>query len=306
MNVNPYSFLAALSLGAAAISPAAAGTFLVPAISSPATSDHLIGKVIWLDLRTTHLALAKKFYAGLFGWDFRDYHTHGIDYTVAMQDGRPVAGMLQRRIRRGEERASSWLPFIAVREVDEAVSSALEHHAQINSEPENLPLRGRQALLTDPEGLRFGILASSSGDPLDIPAAPGTWLWTALVARDSGDEAVFYQQVFGYSLLGRPTHAGFEKIQLSSEGHVRLSISAIPPAAAPLKAYWIEFLRVASVSDAVTRALKLGGRVLLDVQRNENGDQSAVLADPTGARFGITETSTPGLVTMLPKRSAQQ
>ena len=272
----------------------------MPSITSPTTSAHRAGKVIWLDLETTHLARAQKFYADLFGWEFRNYHADGVDYAVAMQGGHPVAGILQRRIDKGGERASAWLPFLAVRDVDAAVSTALQHHAQIDSEPENLPLRGRQALLTDPEGVRFGILASSSGDPPDTAAMPGRWLWTALVARDSGDEAVFYQQVFGYALLGMPANAGFESIRLSSDGQARISVSAMPADATALHPYWIQFVRVADVTDTVARVLKLGGRVMLNAQRNDHGDKSAVLADPTGARFGITELPSQSVAATVP------
>jgi len=292
--------LSVVCLCTSAVLPAAARPFEVPTITSPATSDHRVGKVVWLDLETTHLDSAKKFYAGLFGWEFRDYHADGMDYAVAMQGGHPVAGIVQRRIRKGEERPSAWLPFIAVRDVDATVSTALQHHAQIDSEPENLPLRGRQALLTDPEGVRFGMLASSSGDPPDTAATPGTWLWTALVARDSGDEAVFYQQVFGYAVLGTPANAGFERVRLSSDGQARISVRAMPADAVSLHPYWIQFVRVANATDTVTRALKLGGRVTLNVQRNGRGDKSAVLADPTGARFGITELPEPGVATKVP------
>ena len=276
-------------LSTAAILPAGAGQFEVPTINSPATSIHRVGKIIWLDLETTHLAAAKQFYAGLFGWQFRDYHADQMDYAVAMQGDHAVAGILQRRIHKGEERPSAWLPFIAAADVDAAEATALQHHAQIDSEPENLPLRGRQALLMDPEGVRFGILASSSGDPPDSAATPGTWMWTALVARDAGDEAVFYQQVFGYTLLGMPTSTGFERIRLSSDGQARISVSEMAADAASAHPYWIQFVRVANATDTVARARKLGGQVILNVQRNDRDDQSAVLADPTGARFGVTE-----------------
>jgi len=281
--------LLAACLGSAVAPLAGAAPFEMPSINRPATPDHRVGKIIWLDLETTHLEAAKKFYSSLFGWDFRDYHADGTDYAVAMHDGRPIAGILQRRPRKGEERASAWLPFIAVPDVDGAVSIALQHHARIDALPENLPLRGRQALLTDPEGVRFGILASSSGDPPDINATPGTWLWTALVARDAGDEAVFYQEVFGYALLAMPTNAGFERIRLSSDGRARISVSTMPENAASLHPYWIQFVNVPNATDAAAQAVKLGGRILLDVQRNGHGDLSAVLADPTGARFGVTE-----------------
>lgn len=298
--------LSIICLGAAAMVPAVAGPFAVPAITAPASTEHLVGKVIWFDLETTDSARAKKFYNGLFGWDFRVYHADGTDYAVAMSGGRPVAGILARRIHKGEERPSAWLPFIAVRDVDAAVSTARQHHAQIESDPADVPLRGRQALLTDPEGVRFGILASASGDPPDSAATPGTWSWTALVARDSGDEAVFYQQVFGYAVLGMPMSSGFERVRLSSDGQVRISVSAMPADAASLHPYWIDFVRVANAADAVAQALKLGGRVILNVHRNDRGDQTAVLADPTGARFGITQLPSPGVAAMLPSRAARR
>jgi hypothetical protein len=269
--------------------PAAAEPFEVPAITNPPNADHLVGKVIWLDLETTSLARAKKFYTGLFGWDFRDCHAADTDYAVAVSGGRSIAGALQRWIRNGEERRSVWLPFISVSDVDTAKRDALQHRAKIRSDPEDLPLRGRQALLTDLEGVHFAIVASSTGDPPDRLAMPGEWIWTSLYARDSGDEAVFYQQVFGFDLTGMPTHDGFERVRLSSGGHGRIGISALPTDSPALHPHWINFVRVASAADAMARARKLGGRVLVKAQRDSEGGTTAILADPTGASFGVME-----------------
>jgi predicted enzyme related to lactoylglutathione lyase len=271
------------------ILPATAAPFDVPAITHPANTDHLVGKVIWLDLETVDLARAKKFYSGMFGWDFRDYRAAGTDYAVAMSGGRPVAGVLQRRIRKGEERRSAWLPFISVSDVDAAERIALQHHAQIVSEPENLPLRGRQALLMDPEGVRFAIEASSSGDPPDGAPIPGEWVWTSLFARDPAEEAVFYQKMFGFDLMGMPTHAGFERVRLSSSGQGRIGISESPTdTLAPLP-HWINFVCVGNAADAIARASSLGGHVLVEAARDSQGGKVAILADPTGASFGIME-----------------
>jgi predicted enzyme related to lactoylglutathione lyase len=271
------------------ILPAAAAPFNLPAITHPASTDHLIGKVIWLDLETDDLARAKKFYAGLFGWDFRDYHAGGTDYAVAMSGGRPVAGVLQRRIRKGEERRSAWLPFISVGDVDAAERIALQHHAQVVSEPENLPLRGRQALLTDPEAMRFAILASSSGDTPDGLPMPGQWIWTSLFARDSADEAVFYQEVFGYNVMGMPTHAGFEQVRLSSSGRGRIGIGELPADTPAVHPHWINYVCVGNAADAIARARSLGGHVLVKADRDSQGGIEAILADPTGASLGVME-----------------
>jgi len=248
---------------AASTSPVAASPFEVPALTKPANSEHHAGKIIWWDLRTTDLTRAKEFYGGLFGWEFRDYHAAGTDYAVAMYGGRAIAGLVQRPISEGEQRRSAWLPFISVRDVDETVRNALLHHAQIRAAPANLPLRGRQALLTDPEGVRFVLEASSSGDPPDAVAAPGTWQWAALFERDPGDAAVFYQQVFGYDVLALPADGRFERVQLFSEGHTRVVVDALQAADAP-KIYpqWVSFVRVADAADGTAKSLKLGGLIL--------------------------------------------
>jgi hypothetical protein len=269
--------------------PVDASPFDFPAITEPASTQHHVGKVIWLDLQTTNLKRAKEFYGALFGWDFRDYHAVGMDYAVAMNGGRPVAGLLQRAIHEGEERRSAWLPFIAVRDVDATVRNALLHHAQVRSEPENLPLRGRQALLTDPDGAVFAIEASSSGDPSDTLPTPGSWLRMSLYARDPGDAGVFYQQVFGYDLIGLPTGAGFERVRLSSGGYPRISVNALPTDVPALQTQWVDSVRVVNAVDATARALKLGGRLLVNTQRDAHGVATVVLADPTGAPFGIIE-----------------
>ena len=272
--------------------PVDASPFDFPAITNPASTQHLVGKVIWLDLQTINLKRAKEFYGALFGWDFRDYHADGSDYVVAMNGGRPIAGFLNRAIRKGEERRSAWLPFIAVRDVDATLRNALLHHAQVRSEPENLPLRGRQALLADPDGAVFAIEASSSGDPPDTLPTPGSWLRTSLYARDPGDAGVFYQQVFGYDLIGLPTSAGFERVQLSSDGHPRISVNALPTDVPALQTQWVDFVRVINAVHATARALKLGGRLLVNTQRDAQGIAIVILADPTGAPFGIIELPT--------------
>jgi len=272
--------------------PVEASPFDFPAITEPASTQHHVGKVIWLDLQTTNLKRAKEFYAALFGWDFRDYHAVGMDYAVAMNGGRPVAGFLQRVNREGEEQRSAWLPFIAVRDVDATLRNALLHHAQVRSDPENLPLRGRQALLTDPEGAVFAIEASSSGDPSDALPTPGNWFRTTLFARDPGDSGVFYQQLFGYHLVGLPTGAGFERVRLSSGGHPRISVNALPTDVPALQTQWVNFVLVVNAADATAQALKLGGSVLVKAQRDVQGVATVILADPTGAPFGIIELPT--------------
>ena len=81
--------------------PAIAQRPELPPLVEPASAEHHVGKVIWVDLVTPDLAGAKRFYSGLFGWTFRDIHVGKTDYAVALLDGRPVGGLFQRPVPPG-------------------------------------------------------------------------------------------------------------------------------------------------------------------------------------------------------------
>jgi hypothetical protein len=265
--------------------------FEVPVLSNPATGAHLVGKLIWLDLETTDLPGAKIFYRSLFGWDYRDYHSYGANYTVALAQGKPIAGLVRRQIVNETEQRSAWLPFFSVADVGATFEQALKAHAQVRSEPEDLPLRGRQARLTDPEGATFALVNSSSGDPSDDPnpRALGTWGSPSLLARDPAAEAVFYQELFRYAVLGEPTHAGFERIRLSAGTHERASVRRLPGGAGALSPQWISFVRVFSTADTGRQAVKLGAHILVAATPATDGGTTAILEDPTGAVLGVLE-----------------
>jgi predicted enzyme related to lactoylglutathione lyase len=188
------------------------------------------------------------------------------------------------------ERPSAWLPFFSVVDVRSIFEQALKDHARVRTEPENLPLRGWQARLTDPEGAAFALVSSSSGDPSDDPHARalGSWGVPSLLARDPAGEAVFYQTLFNYAVVGDPTGRGFERIQLSAGTHERADVRQLTAGADASNPQWIGFVRVASIADTVRKAQKLGGHILVATTQTQDGTQ-AILEDPTGAAFGIAE-----------------
>jgi len=269
---------------------ARAESFELPALSSPANDTHLVGKLIWLDLETTDLPGSKRFYHSLFGWDYRDYHADGVEYTLALVNGNPVAGLLRRQIVNETERRSAWLPFFSVADVNATFQQALKAHAQVRSEPEQLPLRGRQARLTDPEGAVFALVTSSSGDPSDDPnpRAVGTWGSPSLLARNPAREAVFYQELFSYAVFAEPTDRG-KRIRLSSGPQERANVRQLPTVVDALHPQWISFVRVFSNADTARQAVKLGGHILVAATRATHGASITILDDPTGAAFGVIE-----------------
>jgi len=280
-----------LILGIAWAAARVATSSELPPLVQPATQDHHVGKVVWADLVTPDLDGARRFYAGLFGWTFRDVRAGDKNFVVALLDGRPVAGLVQRPVPTGERRQPAWLTFISVLDVGEAEKTALAHGGKVLSPPRAYPKRGRQAILADPQGAVFAVLQSSSGDPADVLASPGDWIWSSLITRDANAGAAFYQAIFGYEVFELASDDGSEHHLLATDGYARASANSLPTNVSGLHTHWLNFVRVVSTNDAVAKAVALGGRVLIEPHLDRHGGMVAIVADPSGAPFGMLEWS---------------
>ena len=260
-----------------------------PAVVAPASQEHHVGKVMFVELVTPDVAAAKQFYAGLFGWTFRDIQAAGIKYAEASLDGHPVAGLVHKELPEGEHRRPAWLTFIAVRDVDATKNVALRHGARVLFEPRNIPDRGRQAVFADPQGAVFAVLASSSGDPPDVLAQPGEWIWSSLITSDADTDAAFYQALFNYEIFDLPADEGTQHLMLVSDNYARASANS-PPAKKPdFHPHWLNYVRVDDTVKMAAKVVTLGGRVLVEPRVDRHGGKVAVVADPLGAPFGLLE-----------------
>jgi predicted enzyme related to lactoylglutathione lyase len=260
----------------------------LPAIASN-SHEHHAGKIVWADLITPDLAVAERFYSGMFGWTFQTIHTGNVDYAVAhAPDGGPIAGLVQKPLPADENRQPAWLTFIAVRDVDAAERTALSNGAKSVSKPKSYAGRGRQAVLADPDGAVFAILASTGGDTPDTLSPPGEWIWSSLLAQDPDREATFYQTLFHYDLYDLPKDDGASHVILSSDDYARASVNPLPTGG-HRRSHWLNFIRVVSAQDATAKAISLGGKVLVPPYEDRHGGNVAVIADPAGALVGIME-----------------
>jgi predicted enzyme related to lactoylglutathione lyase len=260
-----------------------------PAIVEPPSVEHHTGKVIFVELVTPDIAATKHFYGALFGWTFRDIQSGTREYAEAFLEGRPVAGILHRDLPEGQKRRPAWLTYISARDVDAVTKAASDAGAKVLYEPHSLPDRGREAVLADPQGAVFAVLASSSGDTPDVLAAPGEWIWTSLITTDARADAAFYKSLFSYEVFELPADPGAQHLMLASDDYARASANSLPAGASELHPHWLNYLRV---EDAVAMAAKvaaLGGRVLVEPRVDRHGGMVAIVADPTGAAFGLLE-----------------
>lgn len=276
-------------LAAACVAPAIAAPIQLPPVVEPASNEHHIGKVILVELVTPDIAAAKQFYAGLFNWTFRDIQSGETQYAEASLDGRPVAGLIHRKLSAGEQRQPAWLSFIAVQDVDAAKKTALQNGAKVLFEPHTFPDRGREAVLADPQGAVFAVLASSSGDPPEDLAAPGEWIWSTLITSDPDTDAAFYQSLFNYDVFDLDAEEGTQHLLLASDNYARASANSLPVKKPNVHPHWLNYVRVDDAVQMCAKVVALGGRVVVEPRLDRQGGKVAVVADPQGAHFGLLE-----------------
>lgn len=102
----------------------------------------------------------------VFGWGFEENQMgENETYTMITLDGNPVGGILDLD-ERGvpAEIPVHWLVYFAVEDTDATIAQAKERGANVMMEPIDLPV-GRFAILTDPHGAAFAVIALSESAP---------------------------------------------------------------------------------------------------------------------------------------------
>jgi predicted enzyme related to lactoylglutathione lyase len=288
---NPLpALMCALLLHAAGAQAAPGPGVVLPALTESPSGEHHVGKVIWADLVTPDLEGAKRFYGGLFGWTFRDVPGDS-HYVLALLGGEPLAGLFQKSLPSGQVRQPAWLTFLAVRDVDAVKLAALQHGGKVLSEPRDYPQRGRQAVFSDPDGATFAVLATNNDDPPDTLAPAGDWIWSSLLVTDPKQELDFYKTLFGYEVFDLAGEGDARHYILAGDEYARAGLHTLPSDAKRRHPHWLNFVRVTDAADTVTKAVSLGGRVLVEPRIDRHGGRLAVLADPSGAPFGVMEWS---------------
>jgi len=287
---SPYRLATVLAvttlLGIALPASARAAASFQP-LNSPATAEHRPGKFVWADLFTTDPEAATKFYTGLFGWTASTIAENGKTYTVFNNGGRPVAGLVPRS-HAHTNRPSRWIDYIAVTDLPATLKLVAKAGGQVRADARDFPDRGTQAIVADNEGSTVGLLQSSSGDSADAEPLPGDWNWFELFVKKPRAASAFYEQVIAYAVAPDLRTERKNDFLLSNGGLARAGVAPLPDRE-DAKSGWLGVVRVASIDEAVVRAVKLGGEVVVAPRAAAYESRFAIIADSTGGTVGLVE-----------------
>jgi uncharacterized protein len=256
------------------------------------------GVPCWITGLQRDVPAARDFYEQLFGW--QTVGPDGIDratatYAIARMRGRDVAGIGTMPASAGDMPAT-WMTEIrtdqleaTVRAVEAAGGTVLEPNVDFGD-------IGRLGVFTDPAGAPFCAWEGGIREGAQIVNEPGAWSMSALRTPDPDAAIAFYGSVFGWQPepFG-PVHcmrlAGYVGGE-PSQPVPRDVVAVIVPAESGEPASWGVDFWVRDASAAIATATRVGGSVLAGPYDAPPAFVQAVLADPEGAVFTVSQLVT--------------
>jgi len=104
-----------------------------------------------LELMTTEVEGAKKFYTQLFGWETEDMPTENMSYTITKIGDEGVGGIMPLPPE-AEGTPPHWGVYVTVEDVDATARKAEELGGKIHVPPTDIPNVGRFCVIQDPQG----------------------------------------------------------------------------------------------------------------------------------------------------------
>jgi predicted enzyme related to lactoylglutathione lyase len=120
------------------------------------------GAMNWNELQTRDVEGAKAFYSAVFGWQPDDQDFGGMTYTVFTVAGTGIAGAMPTPSGVPEATPAFWLTYFSVEDCDASVAKVQELGGSALGPPHEMAGVGRFAVVADPHGATFGVIA---GEP---------------------------------------------------------------------------------------------------------------------------------------------
>jgi predicted enzyme related to lactoylglutathione lyase len=245
------------------------------------------GEFSWVNLATTDPAAAKRFYGGLFGWQFNDMPAGpGMTYTFCELNRQSVGGLFAITKDMGGV-PSHWIPFVNVRSADEIAKRTVEHGGKVLQGPSDVLDVGRSAALADPTGARVAIWEPKRHAGAALVGETGAMCWNELMTPDIEIAGRFYRAVFDWTsdLVDTSEESSYTVFKTGTT--MIAGMMARPPRLRDVPPNWLTYFGVTDCDAAAAKARELGGKLLQPPTDIPGIGRFAVCQDGQGAVFAI-------------------
>ena len=263
---------------------------------------HLPGHFYFADLRTSSFELAEAFYRPLFGWNFLDVsgNIEGQEYRIARIAERDTAG-IGLSLPSDLIPRPHWRTYLTVTDITATLARAVLLGARVVEPLVRIPGDGSLVTLQDPTGAMVTLWQYASGSTsVTVKDDIGAPCWNELHTTDMAAAESFYTDLVGWTYRdGADECADGTRLAIPAQVDERQPVAAalVPVTDASRHtgdgSHWRVFFNVHDTDATATRAVSLGGEVLMPPFDWPGFGRAAVLADATGASFVVMRPGVP-------------
>lgn len=252
----------------------------------PERTSYEPGTPSWVDLATSDLDAAKRFYGELFGWEAQDTgspeETGG--YAFFMLGGRSVAGVMPIM---DEGQPTAWSTYVSTDDADAVAARAQEAGATVLAGPMDVMEAGRMAFFFHPAAGHIGVWQPGRHPGAGVVNDPGTLTWNELHTRDLDGARAFGEAAFGWT--GEQQDFGGMPYIVVHVGDAPVGGMTVMPPGMPdeVPPFWLTYFAVDDCDASVARVQELGGSLTMEPMEAPEVGRFAVVADPQGAQFAV-------------------
>lgn len=257
----------------------------------PEVTAHAPGSFCWIELGTSDPAAAKKFYAGVFGWEAVDDTSGGPDmvYTMLKLRGLDIGAMYKLRDDQTTQGVPPhWMTYVSVASADEAAKKAASLGGNVILDAFDVMDVGRMAILQDPQGATFCVWQAKSHFGAKLVGEIGTLCWHELWTTDRKKAAEFYTGLFGWTAK-TGEGGGTVYTEWSNAGKPIGGMMEITPEMGPVPPNWLPYFTVEDCDATAGKVKTLGGRLQVPPMDIPKVGRFSVIQDPQGAMFAIVK-----------------
>jgi len=251
------------------------------------------GTFFWYELMTSDQDAAIDFYKAVADYEAADFSNPdgGFRYVILSVGDHGIGGVMEiNDDMKAHGAQPGWLGVILVADADEAARRIAEAGGTIHKGPADIPTVGRFAVVADPGGAIFEVLAPFPQEkqmaPLD-PATPGKVGWHELYSSAGQEKAfAFYSRLYGWETETEMDMGAMGKYRIFKKDGVQLGGMMDKPANVPVSA-WQFYINVDAIDAAVERVRANGGEVLMGPMEVPGGSWVIQGKDPQGAHFAL-------------------
>ncbi|MCX2715671.1 VOC family protein [Mycolicibacterium sp. J2] len=248
-----------------------------------------LGAPCWIDLTTSDIEAAQRFYGAVFGWTFEGSGPEYGGYVTAFVDGKPVAGLMSNDPQWGMP--DRWNTYLHTADVDATLAKVSAAGGNTCGGAMDIPAKGRMAMVSDPSGGVVGLWQPTGHLGTEVTGVAGAPVWHQLTTLDFARVLDFYVHVFGWQTEVTGDTDEFRYSTAVFDGQQLLGVmdgTAFMAAGEPSN--WFFFLGAEDVDKTQQLIVDNGGAVVRAAEDTPYGRLAAV-TDPTGAGFNLSSLS---------------